>query len=355
MSVARPTATTNVSSAERGVRSALDPSLIFTKWAGAAGVLLAVSGGPDSLALLLLAAAWSRDGGAPVFAATVDHELRPEAADEAAYVGTLCAAQSVPHAVLTWVGPHPKTRIQELAREARYRLLGDHARSVGADVLMTAHHADDQAETILFRLLHGSGVTGLAGIREETQTDGLALARPLLDWRKYELEQVCTDQGVKFICDPSNDDPRYARTKMRRLTALLEAEGLGPEQWQRFARRMAGADEVLRRAVAESRGRIGKEMAADQARLDFRTLKGAPADVLAAVVDAEIAALLPSSDGIRLERLERAAQALRAALEAGLGWKGTLAGAILNLDRSGWLVIRKEGPRQRGRSPHEGN
>jgi hypothetical protein len=118
---------------------------------------------------------------------------------------------------------------------------------------------------------------------------------------------------------------------------------------------MAGADEVLRHAVVESRERIGKEVAADQVRLDFRTLKGAPVDVFAGVVDAEIAALLPSSDGIRLERLERAAQALRAALDAGLAWKGTLASAILDLDRFGWLTIRREGPRQRGRSPHDGN
>lgn len=348
-------ANTSVPSAERGVGSALDPHLIFAKWSGAAGVLLAVSGGPDSLALLLLAAAWSRDGGAPVFAATVDHGFRPEGADEAAYVASLCAARGVPHAVLTWAGPHPRTRIQELAREARYRLLGDHAQSVGADVLMTAHHADDQAETILFRLLHGSGVSGLAGIREVTRSQGLTLARPLLDRRKSELEQVCTERGVKFICDPSNDNPRYARTQMRRLTALLEAEGLGPEQWRRFARRMAGADEVLRRAVADARAKLVTATSEEQVRIDVEALKGAPVDVLAGVIEAEIAAFLPSSDGMRLDRVERAAQALGKALDAGQVWKGTLAGTILDLDRSSRLTIRREGSRRRGRSALNGN
>jgi len=350
-----PTANTSVPSAERGVGSALDPSLIFAKWTGAAGVLLAVSGGPDSLALLLLASIWSLKGGAPMFAATVDHGLRPEAAGEAAYVGTVCDVLGVPHAILTWRGPHPKTRIQELAREARYALLSAHAKSIGADVLMTAHHADDQAETILFRLLHGSGVAGLAGIREETQSHGLTLARPLLHLRKPDLERVCDDNNVPFICDPSNKDSQYARTKMRRLTALLEAEGLGPEQWRRFARRMAGADEVLRRAVEDARALIVKETATDRVRLDVQALKGAPVDVLAGVIETEIAAFSPSAEVMRLDRLERAARALGEALDAGVVWKGTLAGTILDLDRSGRLTIRHEGPRQRGRGGHGGN
>jgi tRNA(Ile)-lysidine synthase len=348
-----------VPSAEGGAGSALaldlDPSVIFARWTGAAGVLLAVSGGPDSLALLLMATIWSRDSGTPVFAATVDHGLRPDAAEEAAYVGEVSAALGVPHAVLTWRGPHPKTRIQELAREARYRLLSEHARSVGADVLMTAHHADDQAETILFRLLHGSGVAGLAGIREETQAYGLTLARPLLHLRKAELEQVCNAHSVRFIRDPSNIDPRYARTAMRRLTALLEAEGLGPEQWQRFGRRMAGADEVLQHAVSQCRGQIARETSAEQVRLDMRMLKGLPVDVLAGVVEAEITALFNESQDIRLERLQRAAQGLGAALVAGAAWKSTLAGAILKLDSSGWLTIAKEGPRRRGRVANAGN
>ncbi|MDF2118560.1 tRNA lysidine(34) synthetase TilS [Roseiarcaceae bacterium H3SJ34-1] len=346
-------------SAERGAGSALDidldPSLIFAKWTGVAGALLAVSGGPDSLALLLMATIWSRESGTRVFAATVDHGLRPEAAEEAAYVGEIGAALGVPHAVLTWRGPHPKTRIQELAREARYRLLSEHARDVGANVLMTAHHADDQAETILFRLLHGSGVAGLAGIREETQAYGLTLARPLLHLRKPELEQVCADNNVPFISDPSNKDSQYARTRMRELTALLEAEGLGPEQWRRFARRMAGADEVLRRAVSDARAHIAKETSTDSVRLDVQRLKRQPVDVIAGVVEAEITSFLASADSIRLDRLERSAQALREALDGGRIWKGTLAGAILNLDRSGSLTIAKEGPRQRGRGPRKGN
>ena len=125
--------------------------------------LLAVSGGPDSTALLAMAVEWARRAAkAPrLAAATVDHGLRNESADEAAAVGALCARLGVPHRVLVWSGDKPKTRIQERARAARYALLGAHASEIGAKAIVTAHHLDDQAETALFRLLRGSGVGGL--------------------------------------------------------------------------------------------------------------------------------------------------------------------------------------------------
>ncbi|HXZ18039.1 MAG TPA: tRNA lysidine(34) synthetase TilS, partial [Roseiarcus sp.] len=126
--------------------------------------LIAVSGGPDSTALLLMAAEWAARRGARVFAATVDHGLRPESAAEAAGVALLSAKLSVPHATLVWSGAKPATRLQERAREARYRLLLAHAEKIGADRIATAHHLDDQAETVLFRLLRGSGVSGLKGM-----------------------------------------------------------------------------------------------------------------------------------------------------------------------------------------------
>src|SRR5918996_1752118 len=148
-----------------------------------ARVGLAVSGGPDSLALLLLAAA-ARPG--QIEAATVDHGFRPEARDEAATVAGICGKLGVPHTILTARGNDvPTTAIQERARRERYRLLGYWAEERGLGGLATAHHADDQAETLLMRLSRGSGVGGLGGTRRKRAlSEDVLLLRPLLSWRK---------------------------------------------------------------------------------------------------------------------------------------------------------------------------
>ena len=161
--------------------SSADIDALFAPFVRAKALLIAVSGGPDSTALLLMAAEWAkRRGKTRIEAATVDHGLRPESADEAKAVAALCARLGVGHRVLQWKGVKPTSRLQERAREARYRLLVDHAKAIGADALMTAHHADDQAETVLFRLLRGSGVAGLRGMDVMTARDGMTIARPLM-------------------------------------------------------------------------------------------------------------------------------------------------------------------------------
>ena len=182
---------------------------------------VAVSGGPDSLALLLLAAA-ARPGN--VEAATIDHGLRPEAQEEAAFVAAVCDRLGVRHATLTarW-SEQPETAIQERARNKRYRLLGYWAEERGLDAIVTAHHAEDQAETLLMRLARGSGVRGLAGMRPRSVSPGahIRLVRPLLGWRRAELEEVCSRAGLTPVSDPSNQDERFERVRVRRsLTAL---------------------------------------------------------------------------------------------------------------------------------------
>jgi tRNA(Ile)-lysidine synthase len=183
---------------------------------------VAVSGGPDSLALLLLAAA-ARPG--QVEAATIDHGLRPEASDEAAMVATVCDRIGVRHATLTarW-SELPETAIQERARNQRYRLLAYWAEERGLNALSTAHHAEDQAETLLMRLSRGSGVRGLAGMRPRSVSPGahVRLVRPLLGWRRAELEQICERAGLTPVADPSNDDQRFERVRVRRALAALD-------------------------------------------------------------------------------------------------------------------------------------
>src|SRR5258708_4524063 len=204
---------------------------------------IAVSGGPDSLALLLLAAA-ARPG--QVEAATVDHGFRPEAQAEAAAVAELCARLGALHATLTvhW-NELPESAIQERARGQRYRLLGIWAEERGLDAIATGHHADDQAETLLMRLARGSGVRGLAGIRPRSVALGteVRLIRPLLGWRRSELEAICADATLTPAVDPSNRDERFERVRVRR--ALAGSDWLDAAAIARSAANLADADAAL--------------------------------------------------------------------------------------------------------------
>lgn len=179
-----------------------------------APIALAVSGGPDSMAMLVLAAA-AFPG--QVIAATVDHRLRPEGAEEAAMVARHCQVLGVPHVTLTPDAPIEGASIQAQARAARYALLERWAAEAGASALLTAHHADDQAETLLMRAARASGISGMAGIRARRDLGPVALLRPLLGWRRSELRALAEQAGAPFVDDPSNRDPAHDRTRFRRL------------------------------------------------------------------------------------------------------------------------------------------
>ena len=223
---------------------------------------VAVSGGPDSLALLLLAAA-ARPG--RIEAATIDHALRVEARAEAEMVANLCRTLALPHAILTarWDEP-PATAIEERARKERYRLLAYWAEERGLAAIVTAHHAEDQAETVLMRLARGSGVKGLAAMRPRSIASGahVRLVRPLLGWRRSELETICSAAGVQPVRDPSNDDEQFERVRVRR--AVAEASWIDAGAVARSAAHLGDADDALkwaadnewRRAVEEHRERI---------------------------------------------------------------------------------------------------
>jgi tRNA(Ile)-lysidine synthase len=209
---------------------------------------LAVSGGPDSLALLLLAVRTRRES---LRAATVDHQLRPESRAEAEAVAALCAGLGVPHDILT---VRVEGSIQAAARAARYAALGEWCVAHGLTHLATAHHADDQAETLLMRLARGAGLSGLAGVRAARPLcPGVTLVRPLLGARKAELEAIVAAAGIAPTLDPSNTDPRYDRTAAR---AVLAAAGwLDPARLAHSAAHLAEAEAALEwatdRAYAE--------------------------------------------------------------------------------------------------------
>jgi tRNA(Ile)-lysidine synthase len=201
---------------------------------------VAVSGGPDSLALLLLAVAARNDA---IEAATVDHGLRPESASEAVLVAELCASIGVPHTILKV--NVASGNLQSEARLARYKALGEWQEGRGLRALLTAHHADDQAETLLMRLNRGSGLSGLAGVRELgiNPASGGVLLRPLLSWRKAELEDLVRRSGIESVRDPSNEDERFDRVRIRK--ALAQADWLDPEAVAQSAGWLAQAEATL--------------------------------------------------------------------------------------------------------------
>lgn len=206
---------------------------------------MAVSGGPDSLALLVLAAAaWP----GRIAAATVDHGLRPASAAEAALVAAACAALGVPHETLAVTVADGN--LQAEARAARYAALAGWMERRGLAALATAHHADDQAETLLLRLNRASGVAGLAGVRAAGRVPGTALPllRPLLDWRHAELASVVAAAGLVAAQDPSNADHRFDRARIR--AALAGADWLDIAAIAQSAAHLAEADAALDWATA---------------------------------------------------------------------------------------------------------
>lgn len=199
-------------------------------------ILLAVSGGPDSLAMLLLAARLGRN---PIKTATVDHCLRAGSADEAAYVADICKKLAVPHILLA---PEHKIcgNIQSSARDARYALLAAAANKANCPLIATAHHGDDQLETIMMRLARGSGVDGLAAIRHQNGR----IIRPLLGFSKSELEKICADAGFEPVRDPSNDNIEFDRVAIRKWLAQSD-HPFDLERIDRTARALSDVAEAL--------------------------------------------------------------------------------------------------------------
>ena len=269
---------------------------------------------------MLFLAAEARPGALEV--ATVDHGLRAEAAAEAKMVARLCADLDVPHTTLRvqWK-PKPQTGLQERAREERYRLLGEWAHECGLSAIATAHHLDDQAETLLMRLNRGAGARGLAGMRPGSplpaRSSTIRLIRPLLTWRRSELERVCESSGVEPAQDPSNKDDQFERVRIRR--ALAEAEWLDEEALARSAAHLAAADSALEWATDRE---WQSHLTEVEGAITYRP--AAPDEIRRRIVSRAIAALASegSADVLRGRELDQ----LMAVLSE--GGKTTLRGVL---------------------------
>jgi tRNA(Ile)-lysidine synthase len=341
--------------------SAAEAQTLFDGLGAAPALILAVSGGPDSTALMVLAADWrgALRQGPELIAATIDHGLRPESAREAHAVKRLAAGLGIRHRILRWTGPKPATGLQAAARTIRYRLLAAAARSAGASHMLTAHTLDDQAETVLFRMARGSGLSGLGAMARETVLVGLprpasgeiVLLRPLLAVPKARLIATLTARGIAFIDDPSNRDPRFTRTRLRALMPTLAAEGLDANGLARLARRLKRADAALELAVDVAAAAVAQQprTARGPIVLDAERFLALPAEVALRLLGRGIAST--GDEGpVELGKLE----ALYVALGQGLidtrsapaapRLRRTLAGAVITL-AGGRLAIERAPPR----------
>jgi tRNA(Ile)-lysidine synthase len=309
------------------------------------GLVLAVSGGPDSTALLVLAARWAkRLKRAPkLVAVTIDHGLRPQAAREAAMVKRLARRLGVPHRTLHWRGRKPRTGLQEAARYARYALLAQVATRARFAHILTAHTLDDQAETVLFRLARGSGLFGLTGMAHAAPLplDGVReifLVRPFLHLPKARLVATLKAERIAYAEDPSNRDPRFTRARLRSLMPALAREGLDARGLARLAARLRRAESTIQFAVQAARSALVPLPWPQHGPIVFATapFAGLPAEVALRLLG-EAIAHTGDEGPVELAKLESLYEALRAARSR---LRRTLAGALITLDRDDLTVER---------------
>ena len=339
-----------------------EAAALFGDLAGAS-MLLAISGGPDSTALLWLAARWRKTSKAKLIAITVDHGLRKEARREAAAVGKLAKELGVPHRIVKWTGAKPRSGIQQSARKARYALLVAAANKAGAAHILTAHTLDDQAETVLMRMARGSGIGGLGGMarrsRLGSRLDGLTLVRPFLDIPKSRLVATCKAAGLAYADDPSNVDPKFTRARLRPLMALLAAEGLDARRLSALARRLRRADAAIE-AAADKAAPVSGEGATT---LSASAFAGQPAEVALRILGRAVSRHA-TEGAVELGKLEALLAAILPAIHkpTKTPFRRTLAGALVTVAKGAVrveiapprrpqaLTKRRAAPRKRGKT-----
>lgn len=334
--------------------SAAEANRLFSDFNKLPALVLAVSGGPDSTALMVLAARWrGREQSPRLVAVTIDHGLRKESKREAKAVEKLAAKFGIEHRTLAWTGRKPKTGLQEAARLARYRLLSEAAKDVGAGHVLTAHTLDDQAETVLFRMARGSGISGLAGMylvsgMPVMEGKGVGLLRPFLSVPKSRLIATLRAAKVSYAQDPTNRDPRFTRPRLRELLPMLAREGLTASRLAALARRAQRVEETLSQVVAAAARRIAPgvwpvegpvvmqaDMFADLPREIAIRLLGLAIDRVGNEGPAE------------LGKLEAFHAAMSRALDESVKFRRTLAGAVVTVARDK-ITVERAPPRRTG-------
>jgi tRNA(Ile)-lysidine synthase len=297
-----------------------------------ARIAVGVSGGGDSMALALLLKEW----GADVLALTVDHGLRAGSAAEALRVHDILSARDIAHDILMWEGMKPQTGVQEKARAARHDLLLSACRARGIEYLALAHNAEDQAETFWMRLAAGSGLDGLACMAPEREVDGVTIIRPVLSFSRAELRDACRARGVEWIEDPSNENEKFLRVRLRGFEEMLAAEGLTPQRLARTVRKLALAQEALTE-VTDRALEQALRLEDGAACLDAALWRAQPEDIRLRMASRALNLVRPQDYPPEFTALE----ALCAAMLAP-GFRGrTLAGCKISA-RKGEIVFERE-------------
>lgn len=295
---------------------------------------VAVSGGSDSLALLLLLDEWRGNGGPELFVVTVDHGLRPEAAHEAAEVARICAARGIPHETLRWRDWDGQGNLPDQARRARYRLMADWAEAHGLTDIAIGHTADDQAETFLMRLARGAGVDGLSAMRARWHQGDVWFHRPLLGLRREALREVLRARGLAWVDDPTNDDAAFTRVRARAVLAALGPLGITAQGLADVAHNMADVRATLYGYAFDAAKEILRFEAGDLvvARAGFAALRPEVARRLLQV-------MLGWISGAEYVPRGRAVDGFLAAAYAGQGM--TLQGCLLSVTDSELRLSRE--------------
>ncbi len=295
---------------------------------------VAVSGGGDSTALLCLLASWRAEGGPEIAAVTVDHGLRPEAAAEARAVAALCARIGVDHATLRWTGWDGRGNLPGRARRARQSLIADWALARGIGEVALAHTRDDQAETVLLRLARGSGVDGLSAMAPRRSAQGIDWVRPLLDVSRQDLRDYLTRHGIGWAEDPTNEDERHGRVRVRKALAGLGPLGLTPDRLAETAAHMARARLALD-TVTAGLARSACRIEAGDVVIERAAFEAAPDEIQFRLLAHAIRWVTSAEYRPRFAPLSEA----RAALAAGR--RRVLAGALLSAGPRAIRVTRE--------------
>ena len=312
---------------------------LFAQWRYSPALIVAVSGGPDSIALLWLLSRWRRalTDGPYLVAVTVDHGLRPQSAKEARDVKRLATSLGIPHVTKRWTGAKPTSGLPAAARAARYDLLARVAQAHQAHHVVTAHTLDDQAETLLMRLVRGSGLVGLKAMAQETARGGMTIVRPLLTIPKARLIATLDRAKIPFADDPTNRDVAYTRPRLRELLPRLAAEGLTAESLSRLAKRLQRADFALADATAAAAQAAALP---DSAGYDAFSFAEFPDEIRLRLLQKSIAATSTEghADLGQTETLLAAVDAAPKPGKNGVRLRQTLGGALVTLTATRLLI-----------------
>jgi len=305
-------------------------------------IAVAVSGGRDSMALCLLLNQWAQHCDGRVSAITVDHQLRSESAEEAKQVGRWLAGTGIDHHSLVWSGPKPASGIQAAARTARYQLMEEWCRNAGVLHLFLGHHRDDQAETVLFRLQHGSGIDGLAGMSSIREQSHIRLLRPLLAFSRSEITAYLKKQNQSWVEDPSNENPKYARTHLRtQLRSELKGatEGaLSVDHLVKLSDRCARARMALERETAQTMAQCCSVSPFGFAWLDVEQFRVLPEEISLRVLSQTIQCLGGRAYRPKQVKLERLQDLI---LRGRMRRNRTLGGCQISCQDQAILVVRE--------------